>query len=113
MRRYHATRQNNAFKCAHSKFKFDFVDRHYGVSCEVCDCVLFDNNVSKIGNVKDSDGKEAALGLLVENFPQRASNVKEFVVCGMCKESLVNGVMPNTRPSSATYTRGARLISLA
>ncbi|CAN8011958.1 unnamed protein product, partial [Ixodes pacificus] len=88
-RRYHAAKLDN-FNGACAKFKRDFLDRQFVCSCRVCGRLWFDNDLTKIGDVRDPAKRTRALRVL-DSFPD-AGDAENFQVCGTCKDSLIKGV---------------------
>ncbi|XP_037578534.1 uncharacterized protein LOC119461334 isoform X2 [Dermacentor silvarum] len=53
---------------ADARFKRDFLDMSFGQSCSVCDRLWFDNNVTKIGSIQNEQYRNAAIGVLQQQF---------------------------------------------
>ncbi|XP_042145074.1 uncharacterized protein LOC120844410 [Ixodes scapularis] len=89
-RRYHAAKLDS-FNGASAKFKRDFLDRQYVCSCRVCGRLWFENDLTKIADVRDPAERTRVLQVLSDSLPD-AGDVENFQVCGTCKDSLLKGV---------------------
>ncbi|XP_049512048.1 translation initiation factor IF-2-like isoform X2 [Dermacentor silvarum] len=87
---------------ADARLKRDFLDRSFGHSCSVCDRLWFDKNLTKIGSIQNEQYRNAAIGVLQQEFGNITaadgsnviSNYAEYTVCATCKDALTSGRVP-------------------
>ncbi|KAG0422158.1 hypothetical protein HPB47_001999 [Ixodes persulcatus] len=91
-----------------ARFKRDFLDRSFGHSCKVCDRLWFDNNLTRIGNIRNETHRTNALSVLCNEFADASNDddgnadgksktdYNDYVVCASCKDSLIAGRVPAT-----------------
>ncbi|XP_040067862.1 uncharacterized protein LOC120841093, partial [Ixodes scapularis] len=89
-----------------ARFKRDFLDRSFGHSCKVCDRPWFDNNLTRIGNIRKETHRTNVLSVLCNEFADASNDddgsadgksktdYNDYVVCASCKNSLIAGRVP-------------------
>uniref|UniRef100_A0A224YZQ9 DUF6570 domain-containing protein n=1 Tax=Rhipicephalus zambeziensis TaxID=60191 RepID=A0A224YZQ9_9ACAR len=81
------------------RFKRDFLDQGFGHSCKVCHRLWSDNNLTRIGNIRNETHRIKALSVLcnklyASNDCKSMPNYNDYVVCALCKDSLIAGRVP-------------------
>ncbi|XP_077528147.1 uncharacterized protein LOC144139759 [Haemaphysalis longicornis] len=94
-----------------ARFKRDFEDRSFGHSCDVCDRLWFDNNLTVVGKVRNKSTRLNALRVLWNEFGRKKGESKcvagevdasdprlapfgAYKACASCRDSLVCGRVP-------------------
>ncbi|XP_075728276.1 uncharacterized protein LOC142769176 [Rhipicephalus microplus] len=88
-------RRREQYATPNARFKCDFLDRSFGHTCKVCDRLLFDNNLTRIGNIQNNS---KALSVLCDTFG-KGTGYADYVVCATCKQSLIAGRVPSASVS--------------
>ncbi|XP_042147162.1 uncharacterized protein LOC120846988, partial [Ixodes scapularis] len=89
-----------------ARFKRDFLYRSFGYRCKVCDRLWFDNNLTRIGNIRNETHRSNALSVLCNEFADASNDddgnadgksktdYNDYVLYASCKDSLIAGRVP-------------------